>query len=104
MFVFSHIIDNKILRKAVEFFGERNQEDVAIEEMSELTKALIKNRRYNNHKTRADVREEMADVFIMLNQLCIIYGFDEQIVNDKIGRLNLMIEREVQNNIASQGK
>ena len=94
MFVFSRCFDNKTLRKAVRFFGERQQEDIAIEEMSELTKALIKNRRYNNHETRANVLEEMADVYIMLCQLFVIHGFDEKIVDEKIERLKQTIESE----------
>lgn len=102
MFVYSKIIDNKILQKAVKFFGERSQEDVAIEEMSELIKALIKNRRYNTHKTRADVLEEMADVYIMLCQLTIIHGFDQRIVDEKIDRLNQRIESEVRTNVQSK--
>ena len=80
-------IDVKTLLKAVNTFGDRNQEDVAIEEMSELTKAIIKNRRYNTPETKGNIREEIADVFIMLVQLIIIHGFDESIIKQKIDRL-----------------
>jgi NTP pyrophosphatase (non-canonical NTP hydrolase) len=80
-------IDVKTLLKAVNTFGDRNQEDVAIEEMSELTKAIIKHRRYNTEETKANIREEIADVFIMLVQLIIIHGFDESIIKQKIDRL-----------------
>lgn len=73
----------QILETAIEVYGERVQIDKAIEEMSELTKALLKHRRWlitgslNGEKLKnaADaVLEEMADVSIMLNQLSLIFG------------------------------
>lgn len=82
------------LHKAVETFGVRNQEDVAIEEMSELTKAIIKHRRYNTEETKVNIVEEMADVWIMLLQLSIIYGFNDRIVDEKINRLKQRLEKE----------
>lgn len=82
------------LHKAVEVYGERNQEDIAIEEMAELTKALIKHRRYNTEETKANIFEEMADCYIMFLQLVIIHGFDNEIVDKKIERLQQRIETE----------
>ena len=73
-----------ILTKAVNTFGARNQEDVAIEEMSELIKALIKHRRYNTPETKENILEEIADVVIMICQLTVIHGFDREIVDEKI--------------------
>lgn len=92
------------LHKAVKTFGVNSQEDVAIEEMSELTKAIIKNRRYNTEETKANIVEEMADVWIMLLQLSIIHGFDNEIVDKKINRLKQRLtaeECEISQNIES---
>ena len=55
------------------------QTDVAIEEMSELTKAIIKYRRktFDNKARTLDmehIAEEIADVEIMMEQLKIIYN------------------------------
>ena len=86
-------IDIETLFKAITTYGANAQEDVAIEEMSELTKALIKNRRYKSDLTRKEVREEMADVYIMLVQLTLMYGFDEEIVKSKINRLKQRLEK-----------
>ena len=69
------------LEKIIQKYGPQNQIDVAIEEMSELTKALIKYRRAKDSgdsadelgKRRGEIEEEIADVQIMLNQLQIIY-------------------------------
>ena len=53
------------------------QIDMAIEEMSELTKALLKDRRYQRISTQRDVIEELADVYNMLEQVRIIYAFND---------------------------
>ena len=91
-------------KKAIETFGEDSQIDMAIEEMSELTKALLKYRRAvksgNNVVLRKivaknDVSEEMADVYIMLEQLCLIFNNRkdvEAIIVEKTDRLAERIE------------
>ncbi|OPZ65918.1 MAG: hypothetical protein BWY85_00277 [Firmicutes bacterium ADurb.Bin506] len=69
-----------LYEKAVEKFGERAQVLMAVEEMSELTKALLKYTRNTDfgHGNRNDIlksiAEERADVSIMLNQLEVIFG------------------------------
>lgn len=58
----------EILRAAINTFGEKSQEGVAIEECAELIQAL-------SHKHRGrenNIAEEIADVEIMLEQLKII--------------------------------
>lgn len=83
-----------VLHKAVTTWGVLAQTDMAIEEMSELTKAIIKYRRANSATkaglAEADIREEIADVFIMLAQLIIIFDGDGGIqsqIDRKITRL-----------------
>ena len=87
-------IDFETLHSAINTYGKTAQENVAIEEMSELIKAIIKNRRYNNIKTVANIREEMADVYIMLQQLMIMYGGVSTIVNLKLQRLKQNLSTE----------
>lgn len=90
------IMNEGILRKAIATYGKTAQVDMAIEEMSELTKALCKERRYEltpgKHATaHANVIEEIADVMIMCRQLLIIFDKDNEIqseINYKINRLN----------------
>lgn len=92
--------EGKILESAIKTWGEEAQIVVAIEEMSELTKALSKYLRYyvaeqgDHGQIVADIREEMADVGIMLNQLCLIFGdpTEEEIL--KLLRLEQRIEAE----------
>lgn len=74
-------------------YGNEMQIDVAIEEMSELIKALIKDRRVSDKKSSDNVLEEMADVQIMLEQLRLIFGSTEKIEWYKLNRLKRRIEQ-----------
>ncbi len=97
----------RILEGAVEKYGAAAQTDVAIEEMAELTKALLKWRRAATidgelprdcalaclTEKRDAVLEEMADVQIMLNQMALIYGdFNEQEIA-KLERLEAKLQK-----------
>lgn len=82
----------KTLKRAVDTYGIRSQEDVAIEEMSELTKAIIKHRRYNSGETMANLLEEIIDVQIMLIQLSLHYGIAGKIFSEKIDRLKKRLD------------
>ena len=70
-------VDTEVLNKAIDYFGTPEQIDKTIEELSELTKALLKERyaRMTEHHTEAidNVCEELADAIIMLNQIAIIF-------------------------------
>jgi len=71
-----------LLQNAITTYGIESQEDMMLEEMSELTKAILKHRRLDEisqkgadgSARRANIREEIADVAIMLDQMRIIYG------------------------------
>ena len=67
----------RIYRKAIETFGELNQTVIATEEMAELIKELSKN--FRGQKNRDAIAEEVADVSIMLEQLCMIYDIKEAV-------------------------
>lgn len=70
------------------YFGETAQKQMAIEEMSELTKEICKDIRGN--KNRDAIKEEMVDVLVMIDQLMIIYRIKpsdvHEIKNRKIQR------------------
>ena len=68
----------KIMQQAIDTYGADAQMLMAIEEMSELTKAICK---YSRASTANDectafnnLTEEIADVRIMLEQIEIIFG------------------------------
>lgn len=96
-----------ILNKAVDTYGAAAQTDMAIEEMSELIKALLKFRRAENNpedydieRKRLDIYEEIADVMIMLTQLIMIYAgkFLQtelcDIIVDKVKRLEERLNKK----------
>ena len=69
-----------VLKKAICKYGKQAQLDVAVEEMAELTKEIIKSKRgaSNYHQ----IVEELADVYIMMTQIKLIYGiYDEELIN-----------------------
>ena len=80
----------EILAKAIETYGVNAQIDMAIEEMAELTKALCKFKRSADAARARDIKEEMADVQIMLDQLMIMFSADADVAKfdkHKIARL-----------------
>lgn len=85
-------IENLYL-KAIRRFGYSAQMHMAIEEMAELTNALMK---YERDRTSyRDIEEEIADVYIMLEQLTLMYSSKEdvdKIINQKLFRLDKYIK------------
>lgn len=89
-------IDTKVLKEAIATFGPEMQLNVAIEEFSELIKEICK------HKRGADnfshIVEEMADCYIMLEQMKIMFNLDlestyiNDAINNKIERLKQRLE------------
>ncbi|HPW95916.1 MAG TPA: hypothetical protein PK557_02960 [Paludibacteraceae bacterium] len=65
------------------------QKIVAIEELSELQKELTKDLRGNANDEH--IAEEMADVEIMLEQLKIMYGNDEEVKRYKELKISRII-------------
>ena len=87
------------LERAIEVYGKDMQLNVAIEELSELIKEICKNKRGSDN--REAIIEEMADCYIMLKQLEIIFDIDYNdivmIRNNKIGRLAKRLEERNEN-------
>ena len=82
-----------IYERAVKTWGKEPQMLQVIEEMSELTKEILKN--VNRKKDNIDeLIEETADVEIMLEQLKCCYGIKSQVEEYKAGKL-LKIERRL---------
>jgi NTP pyrophosphatase (non-canonical NTP hydrolase) len=86
--------------RAILTYGAQMQGDMCIEEMSELTKAILKYRRAENkNKNEAeyledDIIEEIADVQIMLDQMRIIFGDTSSQEEYKLNRLWARMEAE----------
>ena len=72
-------------------YGTRAQQDIAIEELAELQKAILKHRRYSSKETEQQIIDEIADVEIMLEQLKIIYSCHSDVEK----RIEYKIDREI---------
>lgn len=82
-----------VLRQAIETYGAESQLDIAIEEFSELIKEICKHKRHVDN-TEAII-EEMADCYIMLEQMKTIFGLCSTVIRDvadkKIERLRSLL-------------
>ena len=99
-----------VLKRCICEYGAPAQVDMCIEEMSELTKALLKYRRksvlakgenvnpasevINLNKSREDIIDELADVKIMCRQMELLFQVEDAVerrmdfkINRQIGRL-----------------
>ena len=88
-----------VYRDAIKVYGQRLQETVAIEELSEVIKEICKLQRRQGSVGK--LAEEIADATIMLEQLRMIYCVNEDVcafMDQKILRLKKNIE-----NAASEG-
>lgn len=86
--------ERRVLQRAIDEWGKENQTIVAIEELSELQKELTKTLR--GYDRTDGLIEEMADVYIMLEQIKMIYGIDESMLvmttAEKLNRLNKILK------------
>lgn len=91
------MIDNYTVRRALLCYGHRSQTFKAYEEIGELLTALS---RHLSDPLRSpcceNIQEELADCFIMLSQLSIIFGDAsvKQKITEKLERLETNLKRE----------
>lgn len=86
----------QLTKLAPQVYGDMKQEDVCIEEMSELTQAIIRSRR----RRESNIAEEIADVIIMLSQLSHIHECEEEVqkwIERKCRRLADDVSKEIRN-------
>lgn len=83
-----------VCEAAVHTYGKEHQKLIAIEEMSELTKALCKDTRYPNTPDVLDnIAEEIADVRIMLYQLEFIFQCSDTVEKYKRKKIKRLADR-----------
>ena len=86
-----------VLKRCICEYSALAQVDMCIEEMSELTKALLKYRRKSGlakDKSRDDIIDELAGVKIMCRQMELLFQAEDAVerrmdfkINRQIGRL-----------------
>lgn len=93
---------HNFLDSVIERYGCKAQTDMAIEEMAELTQALLKYRRLylkteldvmEFEKRRANIIEELADVTIMMAQLEHMYACNGEVDKVIVSKLTRQKER-----------
>lgn len=87
---------SNLLERAVNFFGEEEQENMCIEECAELIQAINKKHRRKPH----NIPEEIADVEITLEQVKIINRCREEVESikaEKLLKLSSEVRQEADN-------
>lgn len=75
---------SEVFKQAIETYGAEGQLNVAIEELSELIKEICKHKRGTDN-TEAII-EEMADCYIMLEQMQMIFGIGSTVIQDAMNK------------------
>ncbi len=83
----NQIESRELLHEAVVQWGEDTQVLKAIEEMSELTRELAREPYTDNNL--AEIQDEIADVWILLEQMTILYG-ESEIENQIAKKLDVL--------------
>lgn len=84
----------KLSKEAVLKNGTQFQIDRCIEEMSELTKALLKDRRDSSYDTMEDILYEFADVLFTLTHIQVIYEFTDAVIDEAFNKSLERFKRE----------
>lgn len=84
---------DKVFSNAIVKYGIEKQSFVAVEELSELQKEICKAQRGKFNKD--NMTEELADVWVMCEQVKMMYGItDAQVmskVHEKVARLKISL-------------
>lgn len=92
--VYSMLTKNsKSVKEIADYYKYDSQKMIAIEEMSELTKAIVKYDRLPNYEHLKDMAEEIADVQIMIEQLVYLLGIWNEVEDEKTKKLKRQLER-----------
>ncbi len=81
------------LERAIEAYGKDMQLTVAVEELSELIKEICKNKRGADN--REAIIEEMADCYIMMEQIEMIFDIPFWQISDKIIEKKMRLEKRL---------
>lgn len=87
--------EEEIDRRALRVWGKQAQMLQVVEEMSELSKEIIKNVSRNKDNV-PELIEEAADVEITLAQLKMCYGISQQVEEYKKKKLQVLAARVVE--------
>lgn len=75
-------MEEDVIRKAIDTYGQDAQLWMVIEEMSELSKEICKFKRGKDNFL--EIADEMADVYIMLEQLKRLCAVPQDLIQQRI--------------------
>lgn len=75
------------LQKIIDHYGHRSQKEMLFEEFAELQKEVCKELRGKGNKDH--IAEELADVYLMLQQLQLMYGITD-------GKIELEVQKKIE--------
>lgn len=84
------------IKSIAEFYGYKNQRKKLIEEMAELTVEIChldERGNYENHRDRARVYEEIADVEVVLEQIKYLLTCEDEVEALKMFKVRRQLER-----------
>ena len=82
--------------KIAKHYGLRKQKFQALQELNELSGVLLRRKDQidNNFEHENNMIDEIADVYVMLQQLQVLYHIDPHRISDRISyKLNRQLER-----------
>lgn len=82
----------------INHYGTLNQKLIAIEEMAELQKAIVKHIRQESEENINSAIEEIADVQVMLEQLKMIFSCRRKIDEIMDAKIDRQIKRVMDGN------
>ena len=86
---------NKLLLRAIEHYGAKNQAAQCMGEMGELAAELTRHF-FQDRDRRREIAEEIADVLIMLDQIELHLGLEElvaEFLSSKLKRLESRMDQ-----------
>lgn len=91
--------------RIVDYYGAENQITKTFEELGELITSIAQY--FSKNASSFHILEEMADVYIMLEQLKIIFNFDdrqvERMIKRKLDRTITRVDEEMKDDIKDWG-
>ena len=85
------------IKKILLHYGPESQKEKAMEELIELKNELFSDV-YGSHSELSDIKQEVADVYVMLEQIKMIYRFTDtevvEIMRSKVDRQLRRMEKQ----------
>jgi NTP pyrophosphatase (non-canonical NTP hydrolase) len=85
----------ELYKKALKYWGLEAQMIMLFEETAELQQAISKI--WRGKADKSDIASEMADVEIMIEQMCVAFDIDRKLINfkkeQKLERLGQMVSK-----------